>query len=352
MKIPYLVPALLAPALFAQTYIETPPEEPSLPGNVSTMTLGLTVTETTGGYLIKDGKTEDPARRIKYKENITYDEFFQLNPVGSNVRNPLIWDLSRGNNYVERETASGPAGQENFTLDGVTKLSKTRYSTAQLLADLAEAEIIPSANGYRIVAVRFETTVPEMVYRNVDATPTYDTVVRRGLYFFAERAPQRGVPDANPIFLGAEDDGVYAVNQIIDFASYETAEAGKYTDLFTRDQNGNLQYTLKSDSFSGVALGEFSIYRRPSATEYYEMRVGGPFNWKETYNTRTLSYDRGAISSKTLSGPGTLYVQGSGSTTFVPSAEHEGVVTGSISLPAAKYETSLVRYLRAIPPIR
>jgi hypothetical protein len=161
------------------------------------------------------------------------------------------------------------------TATGSHTISRTRYTNANLLLELAAAYPgrVTSTSGYRLVAVRFDTPADfEPVYDN----GTYFTLVRPGLYFFAER----GADDPAPIFIGAEDK-VYAFPQLIDFSSFETAEAGRYVDTFTGDPiEGGFDFSLQADSSNGLVLGEATIYRRPATsgtTDYYAMRVGGVF---------------------------------------------------------------------------
>jgi|GEM_PF-3676345 hypothetical protein len=349
MKLPYLAPALLLHALLApfamgQTMIPNPAT-----GNVSTVKINLTINETAGGWKISDTKkTADAPKLITYPDTVRYDAVFLNSTDPSNILNPFGWDNPTVTHYVERvttkpETATRPM---IVTAEGSNVIKKTRYTNATLLAELAAAGLISAPKGYRIVAVRFDTlTNGEDVFDNT--ARGFLTLVKPGLYFFAER----GANDAAPVFLGAEDN-VYAYSQIIDFSSFETVQAGKYKDVFTgrsEEQGGGFAYSLVSDSFTGKSLAEVAIYRRPATTNnYYELRAGGVFNWKETYNNKNdrNTYNRGAINGKNLTGPGTAYVDGG-----VPLSSNSGIVTGAITLPAAKYQANLNKYLLQIPPL-
>ncbi len=71
-------------------------------------------------------------------------------------------------------------------------------------------------------------------------------------------------------------------------------------------------------------------------------------NWRETYNARrgpTGTYDRGAIVGRNLAGPGTAFAAGAATET------NEAVITGSISMPAARYAATLKKYLDALPSV-
>jgi len=347
MKLPYLAPALLlhallAPLAFAQTFVT------SLPGNVSTVNLNLTISETIGGHKVSASKkASDLAKGIEYPDTIRYDAvFFPANPAPA-VLNPFGWSDATTNNYVERvTTTTPPGGTLTVTAEGSNVIHKTRYTNATLLAELVAAGKISSTKGYRIVAVRFDTvTDGNDVFDNT--ARGYMTLVKRGLYFFAEQ----GANDAAPVYLGAEDN-VYAFAQVIDFASFETAQSGKYKDVFTgrtEEQGGGFAYTLVSDSFSGISLAELAVYRRPATSaNYHELRAGGVFSWKETYDNKAgrNTYNRGAISGKSLSGPATLY-----SSTGTALTANSGVVTGGVSMPSAKYQSSLLKYMLQLPPI-
>ena len=309
MKLPYLAPALLlhallAPFALAQTYIPNPAT-----GNVSTVNINLTLNETIGGWKITDAKkASDAARGITYPNTIQYDAVFLSSTAPSNILNPFGWTETTTNNYVERVTNKTPAGgTTTVTAEGSNVINRTRYTNATLLAELVAAGRISSVKGYRIVAVRFDTvTDGEDVFDNT--AQGYMTLVKPGLYFFAETGPN----DAAPKYLGSEDN-VYDFPQVIDFSSFETVQAGKYTDVFTgrtAEQGGGFAYTIASDSFNGSSLAEFAIYRRPAGTtNYYELRAGGVFNWKETYDNKggRNTYNRGAITGNNLTGPGTAY---------------------------------------------
>lgn len=348
MKLPYLAPALLlhallAPFALAQTYIPNPAT-----GNVSTVNLNLTVSETVGGWKISNSKkASDEAKGIQYPDTIRYDAVFLNSTAPSSVLNPFGWADATTNNYVERVTSKTPAGGTlTVTAEGSQIINKTRYTNSTLLAELVAAGRISSVKGYRIVAVRFDTvTNGEDVFDNT--ARGYMTLVKPGLYFFAEA----GANDAAPVYLGAEEN-VYDFPQIIDFSSFETVQAGKYTDIFTgrtEEQGGGFAYTLKSDSFQGNSLAEFAIYRRPATTNaYYELRAGGLFKWRETYDNKggRNTYTRGAISGTGLTGPGTAY-----SAAGAAQSANSGIVTGSVTLPAAGYQANLNKYLLQIPPI-
>lgn len=347
MKLPYLAPALLLHALLApfalgQTSIPNPAT-----GNISTVNLNLTINETIGGWKITDArKLADANRGLTYPPTIQYDVVFFGSTAPSNTQNPFGWSDLTTNNYVERVTQSGNPATPVYTAEGANVIAKTRYTNATLLAELAAAGEISGVKGYRIVAVRFDTlTNGEDVFNN--AAAGYMTLVKPGLYFFAEQGPN----DAAPVYLGAEDN-VYDHKQVIDFSSFETAQGGRYKDVFTgrtEEQGGGFAYTLVSDAYAGISLAEFAIYRRPTTTtNYYELRAGGVFSWKETYDNRGSrnTYNRGPITGKGLTGPATLY-----SSTDVAQSANSGIVTGNIILPAAAYSGNLNKYLLQIPPI-
>lgn len=348
MKLPYLAPALLlqallAPFALAQTYIPNP-----VRGNLSTVNINLTVNETIGGWKVTDAKkAADAAKLISYPNTIQYDAVFFNSTAPNALLNPYGWSDATTNNYVEKVTDKPETAntQRVVTAEGSSVISKTRYTNATLLAEVLGARGITSTKGYRIVAVRFDTlTDGEDVFDNT--AEEYMTLVKRGLYFFAEK----GASDPAPIYLGAEDN-VYAGAQIIDFSSFETAEGGKYKDVFTGRPapEGGFAYTLVSDSYSGLSLGEFAIYRRPTtSTNYYELRAGGVFKWKETYDAKAgrNTYNRGAISGTGLTGPATLY-----SAADAAQPTNSAIVTGSITMPAATFQANLNKYLFQIPPI-
>ena len=340
MKIPYLAPAallvqaLLAPAVSAQTMA------PDFPGNVSTLSINLTVHETIGGHRITAARqAADANRGIEYPDTIRYDFVYNPGNPAPALLNPIGWNTPAGTNYVERVTSATPGGNLTVTANGAHAIHRTRYTNATLINDLVSTGRIPAARGYRLVAVRFD--VPPGIDW-VHDTGTHLTLVRPGLYFFAEA----GANDPAPVFIGAEDN-VYAADQLIDFASFETVESGRYVDRFT-DTGAGFDYQLVSDAYNGLALAEFALYRRPGAGGYFQMRAGGVFNWRETYDNRNNrnTYTRGPITGRNLTGPGGLYA-GDGQNT----GDHESIVTGAITMPAAAYRDNLRKYMDAIPPI-
>lgn len=349
MKLPLLAPAFILPALFAPALQAQ--DVTDLSGNVSTLNINLTVNETIGGNLITDQKKiSDAAKGITYPDFITYDTTYRPDvPPGSALRNPYGWDITKGNNYVEKITSSNPTGTSLIVrAEGSHKIAKTRYTNATLLADLAAAGRITTTRGYRLVAVRFDTPTDfDAVYN----TGTHLTAVNKGLYFFAENGPN----DPSPVFLGAETD-IYDYEQVIDFESYETAEAGKYIDTFTGTDTG-FAYDVLSDSYKGISLAEVSVYRPSAPLSYYEMRVGGVFSWKESYSPRQDVYIRAAISGKGLSGPANTYVpvdtnDDDIADSYQPSGLNEAVVTGAVAMATAKQQASLQKYLNALPPVQ
>lgn len=347
MKFPHLVPALavaivLAPAARAQTAPSA-----DIGGTVSTLNINLTLNETIGGFLTtEDKRVADFAKGITYPAAVTYDTTFLPDQTpGSAILNPFGWDTARGNNYVEKVTQSTSSGSLVVTATGAQTLSKTRFNNATLLADLVAAGLIPTATGYRIVAVRFDTDAA-VLYNN----GTYPTQINEGVYFFAEK----GAKDPAPVFLGAETD-VYDYDQILAFESYETAQSGKYVDTFTGTSSG-FAYKVLSDTFNGLSLGEFTVYRPAPEGAYYEMRAGGVFNWRENFDARRDVYLPGAVSGANLAGPARLYAQVDTNNdtipdTFTATERNVAIVTGSINLSAGQYQPSLRKYLDRVPPV-
>lgn len=335
-------PALFATVLSAQTFVD------DLAGTVSAMNINLTIRETVGGNRLTDEQVQRlQTRGVTIPLAITYDTTFTPGQAASAVRNPSAWDITRGNNYVERVSSrTNSEGNLVVTAEGSHRINVTRFTNATLLQDLVGTDRLDSARGYRLVAVRFETSVPEVVYNN----GTYLTVVNDGLYFFAER----GADDPAPIFLGAENDR-YDYEQVIDFESFETVEQGSYTDTFTGTEQG-FAYDVLSDAYRGVALAEISIYRPSDPLSYYELRVGGTFNWTESYNRRRDVYVRGPIVGRDLAGPGNTYVpvdtdNDSVTDGYEPTGLHEAVITGTVSMPGARNVASLQKYMDRLPGV-
>lgn len=348
MKLPLILPALVLPVLLTPVLYAQGTPLTDFSGNVSSLTISLTINETIGGNRLTDDQVASLALRgTTVPSLITFDTTYgSAETAASAIRNPFGWDITKGNNYVELVSSSTNAsGNLVVRASGSHKINKARYTNATLLADLVAADLIPATRGYRLVAVRFTTDI-ERVYDN-------RTVVNSGLYFFADN----GTDD--PVFLGAEND-VYDYEQVIDFESFETAESGKYIDTFTgrtEEEGGGFAYDVVSDSYSGLSLAEVSIYRRPSSPlAYYEMRVGGIFRWKETYNARQDVYARAAITGKGLSGPANTYVpvdtnDDDVTDSYAPSGLNEGVVNGSVVMATARQQADLQRYLDQLPGV-
>jgi hypothetical protein len=341
MKIPYLAPATLLASAFIAPLASAQTFATDLPGNVSPLTINLTINETIGGHRVTPQiEQRDAARNITYPDTIRFDAVYNPGSPAPALLNPFGWDTPGVNNYVERVVTTNSNGTTVVTANGSHTISRTRFTNATLLSDLVASGRISSAQGYRLVAVRFD--VPTEIDALVYDTGPHLSIVRPGLYFFAER----GANDPSPIFLGAEDN-IYAAEQVIDFASFETAENGRYVDRFTNTGAG-FDYELVSDSYSGLALAELAIYRRIGGNgQYYQMRAGGTFNWSETYDNRQNrnTYNRGPIIGRNLTGPAALFSAGEST------GEHEAIVTGIVTMPAAAFQGSLKRYLDALPPI-
>ena len=347
MKITHLAPALAAATALAFAARAQATPSADIGGTVSTLNITLTLNETIGGFLTTEARRiSDFAKGITYPSAITYDTTFLPGQTPrSAILDPLGWNTSRGNHYVEKVTQSTASGSLVVTASGAQALNKSRFNNATLLADLVSAGLIPGVSGYRIVAVRFNTD---------DATPynngTYSTQINDGMYFFAEK----GAKDPAPVFLGAETD-VYDHDPILAFESRETAQSGKYVATFTGTSSG-FAYKVLSETYNGLSLGEFTLYRPASDGAYYEMRAGGVFNWRETFDARRDAYLPGAASGTNLSGPARLYalIDTNNDTvpdTFAATEDNVAIVTGSINLSAGQYQASLRRYLDRVPPV-
>lgn len=347
MKLPHLVPALAAATLLASAARAQTAPSADLAGAVSTLNINLTLNETIGGFLTtEDKRVSDFAKGITYPAAVTYDTTFLPGQTpGSALLNPLGWDTARGNHYVEKVTQSTASGSLVVTASGAQSLGKSRFNNATLLADLVTAGVIPASAGYRIVAVRFDTD--EAVPYNNGA---FTTQINEGVYFFAEK----GANDPAPVFLGAETD-VYDYDRILAFESYETAQAGKYVDTFTGTSSG-FAYKVLSDAYNGLSLGEFTVYRPAPEGSYYEMRAGGVFNWRETFDARRDAYLPGAVSGTNLSGPARLYARidtdnDTVPDTLAPTERNVAIVTGSITFAAGKYQPGMRKYLDRVPRV-
>ena len=201
-----LIPLLvLAPLAHAQ---EVDIDDAS--GYVAPLTINLVVSETTGGYAISAAKKEsDAAKGVTYPDFTTFQTTYQPDTPVSAIINPFGWDAAKGNNYVEKVTTKLTDPEAPVvTAAGSYKVTKTRYTNATLLADLVAAGIIPTATGYRLVAVRFNVAGDS----HYD-TPTHLTDVNTGYYFFAEM----GAKDPSPVYLGAERDDMFGDEKFIAF---------------------------------------------------------------------------------------------------------------------------------------
>jgi hypothetical protein len=347
MKLTRLLPVLTAATVLACAASARATPSADIGGTVATLNINLTLTETIGGFLATEQKrVADFAKGITYPSAITYDTTFLPDQTPrSGILNPFGWDTSRGNHYVERVTQSTASGTLIVTATGAQALGKSRFTGATLLADLVSEDLIPASSGYRIVAVRFATD-EDAPYDN----GTYSTRINDGVYFFAEK----GAKDPAPVFLGAEND-VYDHDRILAFDSRETVQAGKYVDTFTGTPDG-FAYKVLSESYNGLSLGEFTIRRPVSEGAYYEIRAGGVFNWRETFDARRAAYLPGAVTGTNLSGPARLYalIDTNDDTvpdTFSPTEGNVAIVTGSITLAAGQYQASMRRYLDRVPPV-
>lgn len=335
-----LIPLLaLAPLSYAQE-VEVDIDDAS--GFVAPLTINLTLSETTGGYAISAEKKEsDAAKGIDYPDFATFQTIFEPDSPLSAIINPFAWDLSRGNNYVERVTTSSsdPAGPVT-TATGSYAITKTRYTNATLLADLVAAGTIASANGYRLVAVRFNVS-SDSHYE----TPTHVTDVNDDYYFFAENGPN----DPAPIYLGAERDEMFGHEKFIAFSRGFTAKTGKYVDVFTGDPaEGDPAYTLRSESYSGTTLAEFTFYRPVVEDSFYLLTVEGLCNWSERYDPRRGAMTPTLFNGPRLDGPAQGYSH-SEETGYVPTSANQALVVGSVKFGRPAFFESMIKYMDQMP---
>lgn len=333
-----LIPLLaLAPLSHAQ---EVDIDDAS--GYIAPLTINLTLSETTGGNAISpEKKTADAAKGITYPDLATFQTTYEPDSPLSTIINPFGWDAAKGNNYVERVTTklSDPDAPV-ITAAGTLKITKTRYTNATLLADLAAAGEIPSADGYRLVAVRFNVSGDS----HYD-TPTHVTDVNTGYYFFAEKGPN----DPSPIYLGAERDEMFADEKVIAFTRSMTAKAGKYLDVFTGDPiEGGYDYALKSESYSGTTLADFTFFRPAANQTFYLITAEGLFNWKESYDPRRQLMEPGAFNGSGLIGPaqGYSHTEEAG---YVANASNRAVVNGAVKFGPATFSESMIKYMDKLP---
>lgn len=363
-----LLPALLlgAPLLHANhRTIE------DVGGTVAPLTINLVVSESTGGYLLNDAKkAAEEAKGVTYPALTTYTTTYLPDATASALLNPFWWDSTKGNNFVERVTTKdADTPSPVVTATGIYKTVSARYTNATLLGDLAATGRIPSVAGYRIVAVNFELD-DEVHYYNGTTT----THVNGRLYFFAENNANASAP---LVFLGSEYDDLYLYTKVVGFRRSTTIKSGKYTDTFTgRPDGSGYDYKLASQSFSGRTAADISFFRPTGGSNLYQIRVGGIFNWQESYNTRKEMITGGGFSGASLAGPaqGVFVVDANDPGTpvppegeaghddaphdhghvydYIPNGGNPGIATGSVKTGSETHYESMLKYLNGIPEVR
>ena len=333
-----LIPLLvLAPLAHAQ---EVDIDDAS--GYVAPLTINLVVSETTGGYAISAAKKEsEAARGVTYPDFTTFQTTYQPDTPVSAIINPFGWDAAKGNNYVEKVTTKLTDPEAPVvTAAGSYKVTKTRYTNATLLADLVAAGIIPTATGYRLVAVRFNVAGDS----HYD-TPTHLTDVNTGYYFFAEM----GAKDPSPVYLGAERDDMFGDEKFIAFSRGTTAKSGAYVDVFTGGATGGgYAYTLKSESYSGSTYAEFTFYRPAANEAFYLLGAQGILNWSERYDARRQAMTPGLANGPSLAGTaqGYSHTEEGG---YVATGKNPALVGGSVNFGPTVFSESMIKYLNQMP---
>lgn len=347
MKLPYLLlPALIVPLARAN---HATIEDAS--GSVAPLTVNLVLSETVGGYPITSERdAADAAKGIDYPEFTVYSSTYTPDAKESAVWNPFGWADTTRNHYVERVTTDARTPETPVvTAAGSYTIAKSRYTNATLLADLAAAGKIPTAEGYRIVVVSFDLD-HEVHY----VTPTATTHVNNRYYFFAER----GADDPAPVFLGAEYKDIYVYDEVIGFTRTTTIQSGKYVDTFTGRADGSgYDYAPKSQSLSGSTAAEFRFFRPAPAGNLYVINAAGLLNWSERYDARRESYVTGALNGANLTGPAQGYFHtpaeqsGHSDHNYIPNLTNQAVVNGSVKVASATRFESMTKYLDQLPAV-
>lgn len=320
-------------------------------GTVSPLTLRISLTESVGGYARTDAaRSADEARGVTYPSLLTYYTTYFPDSPRSAILNPFGWDTAKGNNYVERITTRATDPQAPVvTAEGSFAYSNSRYSNAELLADLAASGKIPAAAGYRIVAVKFDLD-HEVHYTT---TAGHTTHVNDRLYFFAEK----GADDPAPVFLGAEYEDIYIFDRVIGLDRVTTIRSGRYTETYTGNPvEGGFDFRQTALNLNAQSAGEFTFVRPAPGNNYYIIRVGGVLRWTERLDTRSGEINHGPLNGNGLTGPAQGYFPPSETDEHthpdpIPNAGNQAVATGSVNLGALVRSASLAKYLNVLPPV-
>lgn len=336
---------LLAPALFANHATIT-----DVGGLVAPLVINLTLRESIGGYAVDQAfKTNEAAKGVTYPDFSTFSTTYAPDQPVSAIRDPFGWDPARAAHHVERVTTnSANPTAPVVTAAGVRKLYTSRYTNATLLADLVAAGLIDSAQGYRIVAVKFE--LDHEVHFDIGA---YNTHVNDHLYFFVER----GAEDPAPVFLGAEYQDIYVFTPVIGLTRHAIVRTGRYVDTFTGDPvEGGFDYALNTLNESVSSAGEYVFYRPAPSGNLYAIRAGGLLRWTERYDARRGALLIGAPAGGGLVGPAEgNYVTDENADgvaeTLTANGGNPAIVSGSVSANAPVRQASMLRYLNRLPPV-
>ncbi len=335
---------LLGGALAAPSFAQSS----ATPGTISNVTLNFTITETIGGFLIKNADLE---KGFGKNPSVSYDEDMILNPLGFNP------ESAGANHYMVKNTVRYrifDKDMEEFvdpTSDEVTYSTKqlvTRYGNAQFLTDLVNAEILPAPStattaaqkiaGWSLVAVR--------VASGEDSEDEDDNS-----YVFAIKTGQ------TPVLVGkigdwAESDEnsdtlrlfVYPGADAETYNATET-EATKYTRTSDGEggfffEPGEPTFTYR-ETYSGTSAVSVQL-RRPTEVSIYG---SGLARYSGSYNAKLDMTLIGAINASIA---GNFY-QGAGSSEDSTGTGKAGVVSGTFALTAERALADVSQYAALIP---
>lgn len=335
-----LLGGTLAAPLFAQSS--------ATPGTISNVTLNWTITETIGGFLIKDADLE---KFLGKNPSISYAEDMILNPLGFNP------ETARSNYYLAKNTVRYrifDKDMEEFvdpTSDDTTYSTKqlvTRYGNAQFLTDLVNAEVLPVPStattaaqkiaGWSLVAVR--------VASSEESEDEDDTS-----YVFAIKTGQ------TPVLVGKigdwteEDENTESFRLLV----YPGTEAETYnsseteTTRYTRTSDGEGGFFFEpgeptvayKETYSGTSSVSVQL-RRPTEVSIYG---SGLARYSGAYNARLGMTLSGAVSA-TISGN---FYQDAGAGEDPTGGGKSGIVSGTFALTAERAVTDVSQYAALIP---
>lgn len=318
------------------------------PGTIANLTLNWTITESVGGFLVKDADLE---KGFGKNPSISYGADLVLNPLGFDA------EQAKSNYYTTKNTVRYRVFDKEMsefvdptaeTVDYSTKQMVTRYGNAQFLTDLVNAGVLPVASSTATLAQKIAgwSLVSVRVAMDEDYDSGDDTS-----YIFAIKTGQ------TPVLVGKIGDWLETDESVASFRL--RIYPGTNAETYTASGTENTKYTRTSDGEGGFYFepneptytyketysGSSSVsvqLSRPSDVSIY---ASGLAKYTGSYNAKSGMTLTGAISGS-LSG---TFYQGGGSEEDPVGYGKSGIISGTFGLSAERAVADVSQYAALMP---